>query len=47
MKSMQGFFILFFFFYFSLFTTDGRHRIIEPSELEDNGQYVAVGRELL
>lgn len=31
---------------FNLFTTDGRHRIIEPSELEDNGQYVAVGREL-
>ena len=31
-------------YYFSLYTLDG-HRIIEPSQLDDNGQYVAVGRE--
>lgn len=30
---------------FDLFTTDGRFKILEPSQLEDNGQYVAVGRE--
>lgn len=33
--------------HFSLATTDGRHRISEPSQLEDNGLYVAIGRERL
>jgi len=28
----------------SLYTLDG-HKISEPSDLDDNGQYVAVGRE--
>ena len=33
-------------FCFSLYTLDG-HKISEPSQLDDNGQYVAVGRERL
>lgn len=32
---------------YDLATTDGRHRISEPSQLEDNGLYVAIGRERL